>query len=159
MPVGVISVMSTVGRWKSPVSKTVKRERTNWGRLWRCDSTPNRSLNCIPFFAPSSLSDNSRCYSIPLVVGRRIAQIVFFDSIGTLSDRSYGDTGKYQSGEDIQTLIASWEPSAMLPKMYKDREIRNGPSKEIHAPLTSPSKAKYLTEKEKENASEKNGTI
>ena len=29
------------------------------------------------------ITNNSRHYSIPLVVGRRVAQIVFFDSDGT----------------------------------------------------------------------------
>ena len=40
------------------------------------------------------ITNNSRFYSIPLVVGRRIAQIVFFDTEGTLEGRSYADTGK-----------------------------------------------------------------
>lgn len=38
----------------------------------------DRSVHSLLFlFFPSA--DNSRYYSIPLVVGRRIAQIVFFD--------------------------------------------------------------------------------
>lgn len=43
------------------------------------------------------ITNNSRYYSIPLVVGRRIAQIVFFDTEGTLEGRSYELTGtRYQ---------------------------------------------------------------
>jgi hypothetical protein len=50
------------------------------------------------------ITNNSRHYSIPLVVGRRIAQIVFFDTQGTLDSRSYSDTGKYQTSGDLQAL-------------------------------------------------------
>jgi hypothetical protein len=57
----------------------------------------------------------------------------------TLADRSYEHTGKYQTGEDVQKLIAAWEPEAMLAQMFRDREITQGPSKEIsRAPLTAP---------------------
>ncbi len=83
-------------------------------------------INC---FCDST--DNSRFYSIPLVVGRRIAQIVFFDSDGTLKGRSYEDTGKYQTSNDMQKLFDSWNPSEMLPKMYLDREIKTGSAREV----------------------------
>lgn len=86
------------------------------------------------------ITNNSRYYSIPLVVGRRIAQIVFFDSDGTLSDRSYEHTGKYQTGESLQQLIDGWGPAAMLPRMYQDREIVHGPAVDITTPK-KPSKA------------------
>lgn len=75
------------------------------------------------------ITNNSRHYSIPLVVGRRIAQIVFFDSDGTLADRSYADDGKYQTSSDMAAMKASWAPESCLPKMYKDREIAQGPYK------------------------------
>lgn len=44
------------------------------------------------------ITNNSRFYSVPLVVGRRIAQIVFFDTQGTMQNRQYGTQtgGKYQ---------------------------------------------------------------
>jgi deoxycytidine triphosphate deaminase len=89
------------------------------------------------------ITNNSLHYSIPLVVGRRIAQIVFFDSDGTLQGRSYENAGKYQSANEMNDLIASWKPTAMLPQMYLDREIAAGPSKEIHCPLTTLSENKY----------------
>jgi len=69
------------------------------------------------------ITNNSRHYSIPLVVGRRIAQIVFFDTDGTLQGRSYSDTGKYQSSTDIESIMAQWKPADMLPKMYMDKDI------------------------------------
>ena len=70
------------------------------------------------------ITNNSRFYSIPLVVGRRVAQIVFFDSAGTLSGRAYSDSGKYQSIKDVKALEEHWSPYDMLPKMYLDREIK-----------------------------------
>jgi len=74
------------------------------------------------------ITNNSRSYSIPLVVGRRIAQIVFFDSDGTLQlhsgeAASYEKTGKYQTSDDLQVLMSAWRPENMLPRMYEDREI------------------------------------
>lgn len=69
------------------------------------------------------ITNNSRHYAIPLVVGRRLAQIVFFDSEGTVDGRSYDDTGKYQTSKHLDDLRAGWQPSDMLPRMYRDREI------------------------------------
>jgi len=66
------------------------------------------------------ITNNSRHYSIPLVVGRRVAQIVFFDTCGTAE--SYVDGGKYQTTADLGELRRLWQPSAMLPKLYLDRE-------------------------------------
>jgi hypothetical protein len=71
------------------------------------------------------ITNNSRYYSIPLVVGRRIAQIVFFDTFDIL-DRSYEAGGKYQTTANVEDMMKSWDPSAMLPQMFKDREITNG---------------------------------
>lgn len=74
------------------------------------------------------ITNNSRCHKIPLVVGRRCAQIVFLKTGDTLSDNaSYVVHGKYQtnsSDTDIESIKKSWEPSCMLPKMYLDREIQ-----------------------------------
>lgn len=60
------------------------------------------------------------------MVGRRIAQIVFFDSDGTISGRSYADGGKYQSSPDLVSLKKNWSPYMCLPKMYNDKEIKKG---------------------------------
>jgi hypothetical protein len=77
------------------------------------------------------ITNNSRYYSIPLVVGRRIAQIVFFDTDGTLNNGCYTDKGKYQITRDIEQMKLQWRPTDCLPKMFKDREIQEGP---IHDP-------------------------
>ena len=94
------------------------------------------------------MTNNSKYYSIPLVVGRRIAQIIFYDSDGTLASRSYEDKGKYQKADaDVAQLIAEWRPSDMLPQMFRDREVARGPSHEIHTPHATPSKNKFKREK------------
>ncbi|GAM24181.1 hypothetical protein SAMD00019534_073560, partial [Acytostelium subglobosum LB1] len=70
------------------------------------------------------ITNNSLSYSIPLVVFRRVAQIIFFDTEGIVGP-SYESSGKYQVSNDVESLRKQWQPSEMLPKMYKDREIKN----------------------------------
>ena len=69
------------------------------------------------------VTNNSKHYTIPLVAGRRIAQIAFFQVDPPLGE-SYDVTGKYQTGQDLESIKASWKPDNMLPKMWKDREVR-----------------------------------
>jgi dCTP deaminase len=69
------------------------------------------------------ITNFSRYYHIPLIVGERIAQIPF-SKTGRILNRSYSDSGKYQSGSDLATLKATWSPEMMLPKLYKDRKAR-----------------------------------
>lgn len=68
------------------------------------------------------VTNNSRHYIIPLVVGRRIAQIAFFE-VGMTQGVDYSNSGKYQTSSDLSSLKSSWTPDDMLPKMWKDREI------------------------------------
>jgi deoxycytidine triphosphate deaminase len=62
--------------------------------------------------------------TVLLPVGERIAQAVFHET-GEV-DGNYGKgrdggfSGKYQSGTDLNELIAQWTPDQMLPKAYKD---------------------------------------
>jgi len=69
------------------------------------------------------ITNNSRHYAIPLVVGRRIAQIIFFET-GPILKSDYTKTGKYQSGASFVSMKASWKPEDMLPKLYSDRETK-----------------------------------
>lgn len=69
------------------------------------------------------ITNFSRYYHIPLVVGRRVAQIIFFEVGGVLKD-DYTKVGKYQVSDDLQKIIDTWTPDAMIPKMWKDREIK-----------------------------------
>lgn len=69
------------------------------------------------------ITNNSRHYLIPLVVGRRIAQIIFLET-GEIIEHDYSKSGKYQTSPDLKTLQKNWHPNDMLPKMYKDRDIK-----------------------------------
>ena len=69
------------------------------------------------------ITNNSEHYYIPLVVGRRIAQIVFFET-GPILEKSYFVEGKYQSSGTFAQLKKAWKPEMMLPRLYMDREIR-----------------------------------
>ena len=70
------------------------------------------------------ITNNSRFHRIPLVVGRRLAQIVFFET-GPIRESDYTHKGKYQTTTDLATLQREWDPHAMLPQMYADRELRD----------------------------------
>lgn len=67
------------------------------------------------------ITNNSRFYHIPLVVGRRIAQIVFLET-GEV-DGTYTKAGNYQSADDLQKLKREWKPELMLPRLDLDRDI------------------------------------
>lgn len=69
------------------------------------------------------ITNNSHFYTIPLVVGRRIAQIIFFDTEGVLGGE-YEKTGKYQSSALLEDIMDNWKPHDMVPKMHLDREVR-----------------------------------
>lgn len=71
------------------------------------------------------ITNNSVHYAIPLVVGRRIAQIAFFQ-VDPVTRVDYSGSGKYQTDQDLDRLKQSWLPHMMLPQMWKDREVQNG---------------------------------
>ncbi len=69
------------------------------------------------------ITNNSKHYYIPLVVGRRVAQLIFFEA-GEILSNDYSKEGKYQTTKDIKKLMKEWNPMSMLPQLYKDREIK-----------------------------------
>lgn len=69
------------------------------------------------------ITNNSNHYYIPLVVGRRIAQIVFFET-GEILEKDYASSGKYQTTTDIEKMKKNWNPMSMLPKLYIDKDIK-----------------------------------
>jgi dCTP deaminase len=69
------------------------------------------------------ITNNSKNYLIPLVVGRRIAQIIFFET-GPILASGYEKTGKYQTSNKVSELKRKWKPEQMLPKLYMDRDIK-----------------------------------
>lgn len=60
-------------------------------------------------------------YTIPLVVGRRYAQMLFFE-VGE-TQKQYYQAGKYQKTASLEELQKLWSPQDMLPKLYLDREV------------------------------------
>lgn len=72
------------------------------------------------------VTNNSQHFTIPLVVGRRIAQMVFYE-VEPIKDADYSKDkygGKYQMADDLKKLKKEWSPSMMLPKMHLDWEVR-----------------------------------
>jgi dCTP deaminase len=69
------------------------------------------------------ITNNSKNYIIPLVVGRRIAQLIFFE-IGPIDGPDYSTTGKYNPGKNLHELKKKWNPGMMLPQLYNDRDIK-----------------------------------
>jgi len=67
------------------------------------------------------ITNNSRRYTIPLAVGKRVAQIIFFHT-GEISGKDYTKSGKYQRKTSLKELQREWRPETMLPKLYKDFE-------------------------------------
>jgi|SRR3989338_687027 len=71
------------------------------------------------------ITNNSRSQRIPLIVGMRIAQLVFFETEG-VAGATYRDAGKYQGGDTLADMVKSWHPEMMKPKLYNDWELREG---------------------------------
>ena len=71
------------------------------------------------------ITNNSRHYMIPLVVGRRIAQIIFFE-VGPILKNDYrkGIDSKYHTNTDFAETKKEWKPQMMHPGLYKDREVK-----------------------------------
>ncbi len=69
------------------------------------------------------ITNNSKNYIIPLVVGRRIAQIIFFET-GPIVERDYTTLGKYATSTNLKELQKAWKPEMMLPQLYRDKDIK-----------------------------------
>lgn len=67
------------------------------------------------------ITNHSTHYHVPLVVGSRIAQIVFFET-GEILERDYTGQGKYQTRGKLAEVKKGWRPTDMLPRLYLDRE-------------------------------------
>ena len=68
------------------------------------------------------ITNNSKNYIIPLVVGRRIAQIIFFET-GPIRERDYTKLGKYSASTNLTELKKSWTPQMMIPRLWTDPDI------------------------------------
>ncbi len=69
------------------------------------------------------ITNNSQHFTIPLVVGRRIAQMVFYE-VTPLDEKSDYATeqGKYQLAQDLKELKKTWTPHQMVPRLHLDWE-------------------------------------
>ena len=70
------------------------------------------------------ITNNAQHYHIPLVIGRRVAQIIFFET-GPIRDHDYTKKGKYQKTNDLEQLQREWDPISMLPNLHNDRDIKH----------------------------------
>ena len=68
------------------------------------------------------VTNNSKNFSIPLVVGRRIAQMVFYE-VEPLEGDYVDEKGKYQISGELEELKKTWHPEMMLPRMHLDKEV------------------------------------
>lgn len=72
------------------------------------------------------VTNNSQYFTIPLVVGRRIGQIVFYEVEPMPRSRDYvAEQGKYQKSQDLEEVKRSWRPEMMIPQMHLDWEVRS----------------------------------
>lgn len=65
--------------------------------------------------------------SVVLPVGERMGQLVFHKTGVVEGDYSHGRSGmsgKYQTTDNLEELIANWKPEDMLPRNYKDKRVK-----------------------------------
>lgn len=64
--------------------------------------------------------------SVVIPVGERMGQLIFHHTgpvEGSYASGRAGMSGKYQNTDDLDTLIAQWKPSDMLPRAFKDARV------------------------------------
>ena len=103
-----------------------RREATTW---MQARSSIGRSLvnvcQCagygdVGYFNRWTMEIHNRSgWHIPLVVHRRVAQIVFASTGPT--DKLY--LSKYQGSQDLDELVRDWKPEMMLPRLDLDRDV------------------------------------
>ncbi len=72
------------------------------------------------------VTNNSQYFTIPLVMGRRVGQMVFYEVEPLKHSPDYvGEGGKYQHSPDIEEVKKSWHPEMMIPQMHKDWEVHS----------------------------------
>lgn len=114
------------GEWTEsfPPATTMMKARSSFGRnfIEVCKCAGYGDVGYTNRWT-MEITNNSRFYEIPLVVGRRIAQIVFMET-GALKGQDYSATGKYQASDDLAKVKAEWTPYMMLPRLDRDRDIQ-----------------------------------
>lgn len=100
------------------VGTTMMKARSTLGRLFTsvCKDAGWGDNGYINRWTMEVTNFSTRFW-IPLVVGERVAQMIFFYTGPT--DKPYHSTGSYQSTEDLEQLKAGWKPTDMLPRLKK----------------------------------------
>lgn len=107
-----------------PPGTTSMQARSTWGRLGIqvCEDAGWGDSGFINRWTMEIHNGNEHVH-VPLPIGERVAQIIFFHT-GPVEGTYAKDTGKYQSGDDLEKLINSWRPEDMLPRAHKDSRER-----------------------------------
>lgn len=103
---------------------TMMKARSSWGRnfIEVCRDAGWGDVGYINRWT-MEVANTSDEYYIPLIVGRRVAQIIFFEVEPPITEENdYAKNGKYQSVSGIDEVKKNWTPYAMLPMLYKDFE-------------------------------------
>jgi dCTP deaminase len=97
---------------------TMMHARSSIGRvnISTCDDAGWGDIGYINRWTMEIRNKNNA--NVPLVVGERMGQIIFFAAGST--DRSYGNEGNYQISTDLATVKVAWMPEKMLPRLQLD---------------------------------------
>ncbi len=96
------------------------------------------------------ITNNSRWHAIPLVVGRRVGQLLFYE-VDPIEGAGYTKDGKYQQGT-LEEAQQQWSPQNMIPRAYLDREVVGAQPEEPTMPEeTKPHKLSVYTVKRGRN--------
>jgi len=68
------------------------------------------------------ITNNSTNQVIPLVVGSRVAQIIFMQVGEVLRNYNKVTDSKYQNTDDLSVLKETWTPEMMIPKTWNKRK-------------------------------------
>lgn len=105
-----------------PPGVTSMQARSTWGRLGIqvCEDAGWGDSGYINRWTMEIHNGNENVH-VPLPVGERVAQIVFYHT-GPVDGDYSRHTGKYQTEfESIESMIKNWRPEDMLPRAYKDK--------------------------------------
>lgn len=108
---------------REPYVTTMMKARSSVGRVF-IEVCKCAGWGDVNFFNRWTMefTNNSTHYALPLVVGRRVGQMAFFE-VEPIVGKNYVDGGKYQGSADMAELKSRWKPELMLPRLYRDREV------------------------------------
>ena len=98
---------------------TMVRARSSMGRS-NVTICRDAGWGDISFYSKWCLQiTNNSSSPVVLPVGARIGQIIFFYT--GIPDSVYN--GKYQTGNNLEEIVKSWDPSMMLPRLSVERKV------------------------------------